>query len=647
MPVVIMPDGTHVQMPETPPAGGTVPAEPGLWDKVKPYLADVVRGAGKAASSLLEGASAFSSLEHARPVKGPSGKPVLNIPDEPSRELTQKVEEALPTPQGDSTSRQYIRAGLEGAGGGLVSPGGPVKNLLTGTAAGVGGEVGARSTNGSTLGRLVGTLAGGTAAGAGLSQIRTGTAQTQALAKTVLEGLPPGSLEKAQAVQAQAAKAGVQLDLAQALEGAGVPSPALTTIRDMLAGHPQGKAVQELLLRKQPGQLEVAGDMTAGALPGAVRDEGVAANNLAQAATKRIQAEKATRSAAVRPLYEAAGNLPPTVNTGMRDTLQEFLATPGVTSTAAGAAKKSLADLQALPATGVPAKHALDYDALIGDLTGPYKGTPLTPPDPRTLGQLKNVAGQLNAKLQQASPELRQAEDLYGQLSRDAVDPLKQGPVGTLATPKGYRPDTQASVAKMNALFAKGTNPQASTSAITTAGKELNKVDPQAFADAVKTYYSGKLTPELFSNPRQWQGLKDAVSVSAEGAGADPVAVVRGLENFATIVKGAANQPSSIKGISPADVADIGGKTTLGAGLRMVGMAPGKPAAAKLEKIVLGNSYSTFDKLLTSEDGIKTLEALGKVPAISEKARTLLSTWGAMQGTEADKPRLLGNPNPR
>jgi hypothetical protein len=112
--------------------------------------------------------------------------------------------------------------------------------------------------------------------------------------------------------------------------------------------------------------------------------------------------------------------------------------------------------------------------------------------------------------------------------------------------------------------------------------------------------------------------------------------VVRGLENFAAITKGALNRPSTVKGVSAADIADMGGRTLAGSAMRMVGVAPLKPLATRLEGSVLGKTFETFDELLTSPEGARTLEKLGRVPAISPAAQAILATWGAQRATNSD-----------
>ena len=627
--------------------GGVAPKPPTALDTALSVGKDVARGTGKTLATAAEFAGKMFGM---------------GWPDGDPSSPTAMVERFLPTPKGDGTGRSFVRAAAEGAGGALVAPGNAAKNMLTGGLAGVGGETGERVSDGNPAGRILGTLAGGLGGGAVVSRVSSAAPTRTATAAQVLEGLPPGALEKAKAFQSQAATQGVTVDLAQALEGVGVPAQNLTTLRNLLANTTHGKEVQALL-RNQPGELELTANTAVGGMKGNVREPGVAANNLAEAATKSVNNAKLQRSNDVRGLYDQAGELTAKTRSDFVNILSEARGKPGTTEATVAAIDKTIAKLKESPTTGAPMTHALDFDTLIGDFSGPFKGTPLSPVDPKTAGQIKNIAGQLNGNLQGSSKALKDAEARYGQISRDIVDPLKQGPVGTLATPRGYRPDTQASVAKLKSIFNEGVDPQASTSSIRTLGKEINKVDPEVFADAAKTHYSGKvaqafeptlgpnqtaatnataaskLWDSLFGDKKQWQALKDTATIVAEGHGQNPTEVVRGLEAFGQLVRAARNRPDTVGGLSREEAIRIGGRSNVASGMRAFGFLPFERGARALEDRVLGKTMREFDQILTSPEGAKMLAALGKKPVISESARNILATWGAAEATAPDNGR--------
>lgn len=246
----------------------------------------------------------------------------------------------------------------------------------------------------------------------------------------------------------------------------------------------------------------------------------------------------------------------------------------------------------------------------------------------------------------------QQANAGFRQFTQDVVNPLKQGPVGQLATPRGYKPDMQASVAKMNGLFSAGVDPQAKISPIRQAATELAKVDKEAFADAAKTYYSGKVASafdptiagapatnadaaqrlwnSLFVNEKQYQGMKDTVAAVAKTHGLSERDAVRGLENFAQITKALKSRPASVGGVSREDVFRMSGKNYGADAFRVFGFLPFERVARKLEDFTMSNVFSDFDNILTTPEGADMLIKLSKVPAISNKAITLLSTAGGV-----------------
>jgi len=662
---VTMPDGSLVELPDNPTpeqkaavqaklAQMQQPAKPrGAVDQtlsfVKSVWDDAARGLGKTVVGIPE------TLLNARratlaAVRG----------EEPEFDWawTNRVEKDIPTPQGDPAWRKVMRTGAEAVGGNLIMPGGgTAAGAASAFGGGAGAEVASNLLGDNYASRLLGGLVGAFGANWGAGKVAAMRPQSQALAREALEGISDQQLSAAQKFQADAAKRGVTLDLAQALEGIGVPASNLTTIRNVLANKKQGENVQQTL-RNQPGELELLAKSQVDQLPGTNYGEAQAANNLAETATARVNQVKADRSAAVRPLYQQAGNLSPAVRKAVADEISNALTQPGVTEAAATSMKQALSKLKASPGTGAPTTHALDYDTLIGDLIGPYKGTPMSPADPKTLGQLQALGGKLNGILKQSSPELVQAEARYAQLSRDVVDPLKQGPVGQLATPRGYKPDTQASIAKMQQLFANGVDPQSTNSPILTAAKELSKVDKAAFADAAKAYYSSKvaqafeptagntvatnadaaerLYSTLFKDQKQWQGMRDTAAGIADTYGLSRADVVRGLENFMQIVKAARSRPQTTGGLSFDDTVQMAGKSQLANSARVFGFLPFERLARGIEDAAMGKTFSEFDRLLTSPEGAATLAKLGRVPVISPQARALIAGFSGSQAGQSE-----------
>lgn len=618
-----------------------------VGDQLKQLGKDALRGLGKAATGLVEGAAAFNNADRMvdRGI-GPEGGM-----------LTNAVDKALPTPVNDSPNRQLLRKGIEGATGALVGgPGGPGRQMFAGGMAGLGGELGARS--GVPGGAVAGSLVGGVA-GAGVGALATrARPQSAQLAREALEGITPQQQQAAEAFMRDAAQRGVSMDIAQALEAVGAQSGNLTTLRNQLAQSRHGNQTQQAL-REQPGQLDLESHSQIGGLPGRVRTEEQAANNVQQAATQRINMEKQARTAATRPMYQAAGRLDSSARNDIRDTLESALQQPGLDPQTVSAIQEAVRTMRRVPATGARIDEAADYQMLVKQLRGPYQGTPQNVRNSQAKGQLGEIADAIQTRLNAASPQLEAANARYAQISRDQVDPLKQGPVGTMAGKAGYRDDTQAPLTRFSAFLERGTDSQAGVSPIRQLGRELARSDPDAFSDAVKTYYSGKvqqafkptfrggeatnadaaqnLYNSLFKNQKQWQGLRDAVSVSAEAQGLSPAEtrrVIEGLTNYGQLVRGLSNRPAQrVGGLSSQDVKDIAGKSVVGEIAGSVG-SPFWRTRVALQDMTMGSTLRQFDQIITSPEGFKLLTELSRVPVMSNRAVALVAAYSGRQAQE-------------
>lgn len=672
-----------------------------FWDSAKDIgrsfvggATDVVRGAGTALTGLAEGAAAFNDSE-----RGMWTKPK----DRTYHEMTDKFKEILPTPQGDSVPRQYLRAGLEGLGGSLVTGGtGPV-NLIAGAGSGVGAETASQLAPGNVLAKVAGSVLGGVTAGTGAALATRVRPQTATVAKEAMEGISEQQLQAAQVYKNELAAKGTNIDLAQALVATSGQGGNIESLRNFLANRSQGNQVQNIL-REQPEQLNREATLTAGSLPGTNFSASQNANNVQQTATGRLQQEMAARKDAVDSLYEKAGELPADAADRLITIIKRDIEKPGTTTLAkergqamisqisgegTDAAKNvararaeldaatSVVDRQAargrlaeanaaLDAQTNQALQAKDVSTWIGELRGPYQGgVSLKQTHPKEQGQLKGLAGELNGELSIMSPEIKEANRVFKEFTETRINPLKQGPVGLLNQAHGADPATQAMVSKFDGLMNKGTDPMAKLSDIRTAALELGKKDPTAFEDAFKGWISRKvqsamepgvgnsplpgnpdmakkLSGALFDDPLQWQGIKDAVAAMAKIRGESPVEMIRGMENLRQMTKAMKSRPDSVGGMSPSDLSQMGGNSQIANAVRVFSFLPVNKVGEAIERATLGKTLSQFDTILTSPEGAKMLIELGKVPVMSRKAQVILGTWGGQNGN----PDGLSDSNP-
>jgi hypothetical protein len=649
MPVVQMPDGTFVDMPETLPPEAALP-DSEATRKAKLVGASAVRGAiGLPALGADVAAKASQYLPTTPFGVPPNPQEVTARPLE--LPMTQKLQDFGPKPK--DTLEKYLSSIVEGVGGGLTGgPAGGLRSAAIGGVSGLGAETGAQVSGDEDafLPRLLGGLAGG-----GLGALFSGrlgpSPRVQELARESLDGITPKQINEARSFMQAAELDGVRLDAAQALEGVGASPAGLRVLRDTLANVKEGDQTLKLL-RGQPAAIQERGATWLATNPGNIYSPEQAANNLSEAATGVIAAAKHARTEAVRPHFAAAGPLGRTFRTEFLNDLADTLQTPGLTDHSVSAIKSAMQRVRKLPATGTAADMADDYNEIIRGLRGPYKGNPQTPLDSRSRGQIGPLAAKLTERLREASPEIKTGMALHAQISRDVVDPLKQGPIGGLATKAGYRGDVQASVAKMNALFSAGRDPAARHSPLLAAARKLNKQDPEAFRDAAKTYYSRKISAafdadiggakptnkdaaeriyrDLFSNQPQYTGMKDAVTAAAESAGVPPAEALRGLDNFAKIVKAARSQPDQLGGMTKQQIIEMAEKHHGANFVRIFGFLPFERMARNLESATMSKTLREMDKLITTPEGLKILAELSKQPVMSRQALALAATAGGV-----------------
>lgn len=692
MPLVTMPDGTQVNMPDNPSPEQLDELErltkgPSTWDTVKSAGKDLLRGALKTGAALLEGAAGQQTTGF---VAQQLGLPKYMQDQAP---LSAGAQQAVPG-GGDGTYRQAV---MEGIGGGAISGPRQVINYAAGAGAGAGAEFGERT--GGTPGAFVGGLAGGLTTGAIAGTAARARPQTAQVAREMLEGLTPKQLEQAQIFKNEMAQRGKNIDLAQALKATSGYSGNVESIRDFLANRSQGNNVQRTL-REQPEMLAREAELTARSLPGRNLGQDQNANFVQQTASKVYEDAKKARSNDVRGLYAKAGDLSPDQVAKLVKLVQDDISQPGMSEivktrgeafirklTGKGdgleaqiEAARDLVNSAVTPAERINARvqlaklnadlanrrtapaKALDIDTAIGEFANKFEaGNPLKVADPKATGQVKGLAGRLNKEFQDMSPEVKAAEQRYAYLTERDVAPLKQGPIGTLNQPSGFNPETQAQVSKFQGLMDAGTETMTDVkvSRIGTAAKELAKANPDAFEGAFKGWFAKKIddakTPgvgnsplptvnaaqlwdSVFGDSKRWQGVQDATAAIAKIRGERPEDVIRGLNNLRQLTAAVKTRPDKIGGMSPTDLATMGGNSAIADSARIFSYLPAGKFAQRIEQATLNKTLTQLDTILTSPEGVKMLIKLGKQPVMSRKAQTILGTWAGMVGNADGLP---------
>jgi hypothetical protein len=711
MPIIDLPDGNQLDIPDDAPpevlsavrtklqgmgqfaAAQQTPKPAGFLESAG---RDLMSGFGRSAATVARGAASAANLllpadEEGQKTPGSMTAPTTNSL---SRMLTGAADSAEDywTKVGDkSTNNAWGQKALRGVGGAMTSAPTAV-SAAAGAGSGIGDEVATRMSGGqdNPLLRFAGSLLGGTVAGTAAGLAGRARPQSADVAREAMEGISEPQLMAAQAYKNQQAAKGIDIDLAQALQATGGHGGNLESVRNFLAQRSQGDQVQKTL-RAQPEQLAREAELTVGSAPGNNYSALQNANNVQETASERLKQAMGERSAAVKGLYAEAGDLPPNARSELGTILNKYATQAGATDvlraratelaqkllgndpklaagveearTALAAAKSPSERMAAQQALGqanaamqgaaTKPLRALDVDTWIGELRGPWQGQPLKVAYPKEQGQVKGLAGELNRKFQELSPEVAKAEGVFKRITDETINPLKQGAVGQLSQPRGYDPGTQAMMSKFDGLMNKGTDPTAKVSDIATAVKELGKKDPAAFEDAFKGWLSRKVqaavepgvgdvalsqaNPEnlyanLFKDPLQWQGIKDAPAGMAKLRGDDPAEVIRGLENLRQLTTAMKSRPSQVGGVSPGDLKQLGGNSNVANAVRVMSFLPVNRLGEGIERAAFGKTLSQLDTILTSPEGAKMLIELGKVPVMSRKAQVILGTWGGGMG---------------
>lgn len=306
MPVIKMPDGQLVDMPDNP--------TPQQQAALRAILS---KGATATVAPAKEESSGLG--EAARVVGKSIYGGLTSLPRFVTQVVTQAgdwLEEKMPTPDWtktpipgyeqiaavDKSIRQAVepetKAGKvvgnigEAAVGAIASPGGlaaPIRSAIIGASSGAGSEAAAAAFGDNALTRVAGGLAGGLTGGL----VTAAKTNREMLAREALADARPEDLAVAVERMKVARDAGIPINLSQAMpRGSNIDAYV-----DALANSKHGRTVTEQL-RKQPQQIAFGAEEQMANLPGQIRMPQVLANNAQEAATAAISQAKTARSMA-------------------------------------------------------------------------------------------------------------------------------------------------------------------------------------------------------------------------------------------------------------------------------------------------------------------------------------------------------------
>lgn len=435
---VTAPDGQVIDFPESMDQGQVQAAmqrlyppksDGGLLSSVKGVWDDLARGLGKTVVGIPEAISNVSRLGAAKFYRGEN----VDDPEWKRKNLdwrwTEGVEKRIPTPQGDTPLRQVVRAGLEGAGGALLFPGATpaagLVNAAAGANAGMASNLAGRFSEGNPLLQaLAGVVAGGlTGLGGGLiSRPGAASRQLSQAARTIPEedwGEAAQNLAKFRDAGSQSAT------LAEAFPG----DNALIHLAKQMQSGSAPNPLSQRLAERGP-DLQGLGQEALNRVGPAVSAEGTTQRAIA-AANQQIKDLERYRTGAWRQAMESSIGIPPEAGALIQ---RHLLDRAGTTqSRTEQNVFQKFADVLSHPQMGTKTSTqaiASDLKQLQSDLE---TGANATGGQKISAGISGDAYRAVQDHLKQFDPAYARAEARYGELSRDLVNPAKQGPLGQVA----------------------------------------------------------------------------------------------------------------------------------------------------------------------------------------------------------------------
>lgn len=293
MPIVKMPDGALVEVPDNPTPEQRAALQAILEKTTEPSaIGETARVIGKSLYGGLTSLPRFAMqagdwLESKIPTPSWTKIPI------PGYDEVITADAAIRKAVEPQTKAGKVIGNIgEAAVGAVASPGGlaaPIKSAVIGASSGAGSEAAAAASDDNAVTRVLGGAAGGLIGGLAMAaKTNRGT-----LAREALADVRPEDLAVAVERMKAARDAGIPINLSQAMPRAS----NIDAYVEALANSKRGRNVTEQL-RKQPQQIVFGIEEQMANLPGQIRMPQVLANNAQEAATAAITQAKTARSKA-------------------------------------------------------------------------------------------------------------------------------------------------------------------------------------------------------------------------------------------------------------------------------------------------------------------------------------------------------------
>ena len=612
----------------------------GFVDKAKYYAG---QGASAIARGLLQlpamAASAGMATDPQRYANHSSGEPLADV--------------GKLGMQPQTTGEKYAARGIEGAAGALTSPAsagaGLLRNMTTSAISSMSSEAAADTFGDNPITRIFGGLFGG-----GLTSAAMAPKTTRAdLVREATQGSTEKELRDAQALMRESKAAGIPLNLSQAM-------PKASNVAEMVAALAQNRAgkMTAETLHNQPGLAATGLDTEISGLPGTQYNSmQEAANEVQKATTQVTRNVKQARTDLTSPIFNSAGDLGSSAPKELAATIDRFVNSAGISPEVAKQAIALKKELLANSVNGAPRTKAADIKAAIDVFRKGIKST-VNPMEAKEQGDMKFLVEQLYGQLGAKSIPIRAANMLYSDLTKNVVGPLRASVIGRLAGPAGAQADREAVTSHLNRVFDSGTLPNAKTSDILTLERSLRGSGQQeVFQNAAKTWLvnklvtatkteggrlaentAGNLEATFVKDPKAQQGLRDILVGLARSQGLPDASLLNGMQNMMKYVSAAARRPGPVAGTSLQQLEEASRSRIFGGIGNFSMMQPIRQPFKAINDALNHDAYSFMDKLLNTPEGVDVLIKMGKEPTVSKTtAQSLATVVGTAAGTEAGK----------
>jgi len=682
MPIIKMPDGQLVEMPDNP--------DPELLKRFSDHVASsqpkeelstmdrLVNAHNKAMPEMVNALDVGLrrgilglpnlGLQAGRKI-GELAKPYLpQVPDsiaEPVRKVRDSVYNYM-NPEDPKTNTGKTMANLiASSSGGIVAPGNIGANATMGLSGGLGAEGAAKVFGDNALTRILGSLVG-----SGVHGLATKEYLNRAtLAREMLSDVKDDDLSQAMKNQREDFANGIPTTLGQAMPTAS----NIDTYTHALANSPQGKRVAEVL-RDQPYKITGEVENQLHNLPGKIEGPHTIANRVQKAATEVIStADKVPSKVWTDTFNEAAKTAGKDIPEDTIKTVVKELLDKRDTYAQATSEYKALNDLiSRFAETNSTTKNmefltdASKLHRSLNDFKSSLSRENLAKKDYSTSVDkfIGKTIQEVKGKLGEALEPYAKANAAYAK-AKQVVTDLKETEMGRLAGNKGAIPGKEAAMSPIQNLFNKGTLPGAPSEILHAADKMIEVGRGRDFVDAGKTHFAELISKagisksdrvnddiaenltKVFGAPNRVnhvsKGTEDILIGMARGEGIKEDRVyAEGFRRFMSTVARAAKRPGTVSGTSKAAIDQAAEESLFKRLGQFSFLTPIRQPALRWSMYLKDDSLNAIDKMLTDPDQVANLILLGKQPTMNQTAqKSIMAILSANQA--AHHSNLEGN----